>query len=62
MIKRNKQRKDKNLFTENKDGELISLFEAYNDKYEAEFVADKVTELLDSGVNPNDVAILYRQR
>lgn len=60
VIKRNKQRKDKNLFTENKDGELISLFEAYNDKYEAEFVADKVTELLDSGVNPNDVAILYR--
>ncbi len=60
IIRKNKQRKDKNLFTENEDGELVSLFEAYNDKYEAEFVADKVTEMLDKGVNPNDIAILYR--
>lgn len=60
IIRKNKQRKDKNLFTENEEGELISLFEAYNDKYEAEFVADKVTEMLDKGVNPNDIAILYR--
>ncbi|MDQ5883184.1 MAG: ATP-dependent helicase UvrD/PcrA [Patescibacteria group bacterium] len=60
IIRKNKQRKDKNLFTENEDGELISLFEAYNDKYEAEFVADKVTEMMDKGVNPNDIAILYR--
>lgn len=60
IIRKNKQRKDKNLFTENEDGELISLYEAYNDKYEAEFVADKVTELMDKGVNPNDIAVLYR--
>jgi DNA helicase-2/ATP-dependent DNA helicase PcrA len=60
IIKRNKQRVEKNLFTENEEGELVSLFEAYDDKYEAEFVADKVTELLDGGTNPNDVAILYR--
>lgn len=60
IIRKNKQRKDKNLFTENEDGELISLFEAYNDKYEAEFVADKAVELIDRGVNPNDIAVLYR--
>lgn len=60
IIKKNKSRKDKNLFTENEDGELVSIFEAYNDKYEAEFVADKVVELLDKGVNPNDIAVLYR--
>ena len=60
IIRKNKQRKDKNLFTENEDGELVSLFEAYNDKYEAEFVADKVVELLDKGINPNDIAVLYR--
>jgi DNA helicase-2/ATP-dependent DNA helicase PcrA len=60
IIKKNKTRKDKNLFTENEEGELISVFEAYNDKYEAEFVADKITELLDKGVNPNDIAVLYR--
>lgn len=60
IIKKNKQRKDKNLFTENEDGELISVFEAYNDKYEAEFVADKITEMLDKGIDPNNIAVLYR--
>lgn len=60
VIKRNKTRIEKNLFTDNEDGELISVFEAYNDKFEGEFVADKVVELLDRGVNPNDIAVLYR--
>lgn len=60
VIKKNNQRKEKNLFTKNKDGELISIYEAYNDKYEAEFLADKIVELLDKGVCANDIAILYR--
>jgi len=60
VIVKNKRRKEKNLFTDNDEGEQISLFEAYNDKFEAEFVADKITELLDRGVNQNDIAVLYR--
>ncbi len=60
IIQKNKQRKHKHLFTENEAGEQISLFEAYNDKYEAEFVADTVTSLLDKGVNPDTIAVLYR--
>lgn len=60
VIKKNSIRKDKTLFTKNKDGELISLYEAYNDRYEAEFVADKIVELLDKGVPANDIAVLYR--
>lgn len=60
IIKKNVQRKDKNLFTENKEGDMVSLFEAYNDKFEAEFIAEKVVELMDSGVKPEDIAVLYR--
>jgi DNA helicase-2/ATP-dependent DNA helicase PcrA len=60
IIKKNTQRKEKNLFTENKEGELISVFEGYNDRLEAEFVSDKVTELMDSGVLPESIAVLYR--
>lgn len=60
VIKKNTQRKDKNLFTSNKDGELVSIFEAYNDKFEAEFLADKVVELIDSGVKAETIAVLYR--
>ena len=60
VIKKNTKRQEKNLFTTNKEGELISVFEAYNDRIEAEFVSDKITELLDLGVLPNDIAVLYR--
>jgi DNA helicase-2/ATP-dependent DNA helicase PcrA len=60
IIKKNTQRKDKNLFTKNHEGELISIFEAYNDRFEAEFVADKIVELLDARVLPEDIAVLYR--
>lgn len=60
IIKKNNLRKDKTLFTKNKDGELISIFEAYNDKVEAEFLADKVVELLDRGVPAEEIAVLYR--
>ena len=39
VIKKNKYRPDKNLFTKNKIGEKISLYEALDETDEAEFVA-----------------------
>ncbi len=60
VIKKNKERKEKNLFTSNDDGDMVSLFEAYNDRIEAEFVAEKCVELMDKGIKPEDIAVLYR--
>lgn len=60
VIKKNKERIEKNLFTSNDEGEMVSLFEAYNDRIEAEFVAEKCVELMDKGVKPEDIAVLYR--
>ena len=60
VIKKNKQRKEKNLFTNGDEGDAISIFEGYNDRLEAEFVADKVVELVDKGTAPEDIAVLYR--
>lgn len=60
VIKKNTERLDKNLFTQNKEGELVSMFEAYNDRLEAEFVAEKIVELMDKGTEPETIAILYR--
>jgi DNA helicase-2/ATP-dependent DNA helicase PcrA len=60
VIKKNVQRKEKNLFTENKEGELISIFEAYNDRLEAEFIAERTVALADQGVKYEDIAVLYR--
>ncbi len=60
VIKKNTQRKEKNLFTKNGEGELISVFEAYNDRFEAEFIADKIVEMLDRGMLAENIAVLYR--
>ncbi len=51
IIKKNVYRPDKNLFTKNKSGEKIGLYEALNENDEAEFVATKILEILDSGAD-----------
>ncbi len=48
VIKKNKYRPDKNLFTENPIGEKIALYEALDEGDEAEFVATKILELADT--------------
>ncbi len=49
VIKKNQFRPEKNLFTKNKEGEQLSLYEALDESDEAEFVATKILELLDEG-------------
>ncbi|MBI5005077.1 MAG: UvrD-helicase domain-containing protein, partial [Candidatus Lloydbacteria bacterium] len=55
VIKQNKQRKEKNLFTDNKDGEKIGLYAGYDENDEARFVANKASALIASGVKPNEI-------
>jgi DNA helicase-2/ATP-dependent DNA helicase PcrA len=59
VIEKNQYRMPKTLFTENTTGDLIGLYEAYDEIYEAEFVADMISELLQKN-KPEDIAILYR--
>ncbi|MEI8174620.1 MAG: UvrD-helicase domain-containing protein [bacterium] len=47
VIKKNKYRPDKNLFTKNDTGEKIGLYEALAENDEAEFVATKIVEIID---------------
>ncbi|MFA5095544.1 MAG: UvrD-helicase domain-containing protein [Candidatus Paceibacterota bacterium] len=47
IIKKNKYRPDKNLFTKNKIGEKIGFYEALDESDEADFVATKVLEIMD---------------
>ena len=51
VIKKNKYRPDKNLFTKNENGEKIGLYEALDENDEADFVATKVLEIMDKGAN-----------
>lgn len=60
IISKNIERPKKNLFTNNPDGEKISLFSAYDEEEEARFVANRAKELIKLGVSPEEIAVLYR--
>lgn len=60
VIKKNKYRPDKNLFTNNDTGDKIGLYEALDETDEADFIATKILEIKDKGANWSDVCILYR--
>lgn len=47
VIKKNKFRPEKNLFTKNTEGEKLGLYEALDEGDEAEFVATKILEIID---------------
>ena len=60
VIKNNKKRKEKNLWTENEDGNKITYYKAFDEKDESFYVIKEIRKLLDDGVNPNDICVLYR--
>ena len=61
LIKYNKNRLEKNLFTANPEGSKITHFKAPAEEEEAVFVARKVLELVkDPEYDFNDIALLYR--
>lgn len=60
IISKNKYRAEKNLFTKNGEGELLSLYTAYDEMDEAGFIARKTRELLANGARPRDIAVLFR--
>ena len=60
IIKKNKYRPDKNLFTDNIVGEKISLYEALDETDEADFIATKILEIQDESSALSEIAVLYR--
>ena len=60
LIKHNRERLGKNLWTDAGEGEPIRAFEGYSDLDEARFVIDEIRELVREGVAPTQCAILYR--
>ncbi len=60
VIAKNVMRKDKNLFTHNEDGDQMSLYIAGEEKDEASFIARTAKMLVNQGVNPSEIAVLYR--
>src|SRR5690606_31133956 len=60
IIKNNMGRKEKVLWTENEEGNQVVVERLLDEKEEAEFVANRIEELIEEGYSLNDMAILYR--
>ncbi|MCQ2451282.1 MAG: UvrD-helicase domain-containing protein [Clostridia bacterium] len=60
VIKNNKGRKGKTLWTDKGDGELIDLHTAFDERDEAKYVAEKILEDVRNGGKFSENAVLYR--
>ncbi len=60
LIAHNDSRMGKELWTDSGNGELISLYCAFNEQDEAYFVVEKIRQWVNEGGRRSDVAILYR--
>ena len=60
LISYNKNRHDKVLKPTLKSGKEVEIIENYNEVAEAEMVAKKIRNLIDNGVTPDKIAVLYR--
>ncbi len=61
VIEKNIFRVPKNLFTEKDDGDTITIYNAYDETGEAQFIAETVYNLLkDKKAEPTEIAVLYR--
>ena len=60
VIRNNRNRRPKNLWTQNEDGEEIVYYRAKDEKDEALFVARSISQLSREGYSYKDFAVLYR--
>ncbi|MEK7639184.1 MAG: UvrD-helicase domain-containing protein [Patescibacteria group bacterium] len=60
IIKKNRNRVEKNVFTQNEEGDKITLYAAMTGADEAEFVALTARSLIAEGAEPTSIAVLYR--
>jgi DNA helicase-2/ATP-dependent DNA helicase PcrA len=61
VIKNNRSRRPKRLWTENQTGELVRLYRAADDREEAGFVVGEIMRLVrEQGYRYQDFALLYR--
>ena len=60
IIKNNKNRKEKDLWTDNNTGEKLKYKRCDDEKDEANFVVSNIKKLIKDGISPEEICILYR--
>jgi DNA helicase-2/ATP-dependent DNA helicase PcrA len=60
VIAHNRERKEKELFSELGEGEPVEVLEVEDEHAEARFVAARIAALVEEGFNPRELAVFYR--
>lgn len=60
IIKKNQNRVDKTVFTNNQEGEKLALYAGMTGYDEAEYIALTAQNLISDGADPASIAVLYR--
>ena len=61
LIKNNLERKEKTLYTDNENGELINYYEAADEQDEAKYLIREIeSQKIEKNIKYNDIAIFYR--
>ena len=60
VIDNNRGRMGKELWTDSVEGDLISVYAAFNEQDEARFIVDRISAWVEAGGARRDVALLYR--
>lgn len=60
VVKKNKNRTDKKLWTENISGDRIVIYTAKDEQDEANWVVGQIHDLVNEGTNLEEIAVLYR--
>jgi len=60
VIKNNKQRKDKNLWTDNGVGDKVFFKKCVDEVEECSYIVNEIKKAISNGVSLNEIAVLYR--
>src|SRR5438045_5591306 len=60
VIANNRERKEKNLFSELGEGEPVEAIEVEDEHAEARFVAARIAALVEEGFSDSEIAVFYR--
>ncbi len=60
LIEHNRSRHGKTLIATKEQGEAVNVIESYDESEESHTIARRIRALLDQGVVPNEIAVVYR--
>jgi DNA helicase-2/ATP-dependent DNA helicase PcrA len=60
VIRNNRERKPKELWTENAEGELVTYYTGLTERDEADYIAREIAKLTVEGPRPADIVLFYR--